>query len=231
MAVALLFVSHPIQTNVVIYILQRMVSIVTFFYLLSFYLFIKAVHLPKGGPKKAILYTGSFCTLILAIWSKEVAITLPLMMIIYYWIFGAKSKKISHRKVILISLSAGIVIGLTAYLFYTSGRHPFFPHWSGPHLGFRWGIKENLYTQANVVIEYLKLLILPLPGKLNLDHDFPLYYSLFQFPTYLSLLTILVLNLFALLEAKRFPHLCFCILWWFVTLIPSSSIWPIWDIM
>jgi len=231
LAVALLFISHPIQTNVVIYIVQRMVSIVTFFYLLSFYLFIKAVHLPKGGPKKAILYTGSFFTFIMAFYSKEVAITLPLIMMVYYWIFGVESRKIALRRGFLIFLSTGSVMGLVLYILFSSGYHYSFPHWSGPHLGFLWGIKENLYTQANVIIEYAKLLILPLPSKLSVDHAFPLYKSLFQFPTYLSLSIVLALNLFALLKARKFPHLCFCILWWFVALIPSSSIWPIWDIM
>jgi len=183
LAVALLFISHPIQTNVVIYIVQRMVSIVTFFYLLSFYLFIKAVHSQKGGPKKAILYTGSFFTFLMAFYSKEVALTLPLIMMIYYWIFGVESRKITLRRGFLIFLSTGSIMGLALYILFSSGYHYSFPHWSGPHLGFLWGIKENLYTQANVIMAYLKLLILPFPGTLNIDHDFSLYKSLFQFPT------------------------------------------------
>jgi len=231
LAVALLFISHPVQTNTVIYIVQRNGEIMAFFYLLSFYLFIQAVHLLGRSLKKALLYIGSFFTFILAIWSKEVAITLPLMIAIYCWIFGIKRDKISLKRSMLIVLSTGSIIGLASYALFSSGVHTSFPHWSGPHLNFRWGIKENLYTQANVIIEYVKLLILPLPSKLNIDHYFPLYNSIFQFPTYLSLPTILVVNLFALIKAKRFPHFCFCILWWFVTLIPSSSIWPIWDIM
>ncbi|MCK5514079.1 MAG: tetratricopeptide repeat protein, partial [Deltaproteobacteria bacterium] len=231
LAVALLFISHPIQTNAVIYIVQRIEAIMAFFYLLCFYLFIKAVHLPRWGPKKAILYTGIFGAFIMALYSKEVARSLPLLMIVYYGIFGLKRRKISLIRGMLLLLSAGSIMGLSAYILYSSGFHSSFPHWSGPHLGFRWGIKENLYTQANVIMEYIKLLVLPLPGKLNIDHDFPLYKSIFQFPTYLSVLTIIALNLFALLKAKKFPLFCFCILWWFITLIPSSSIWPIWDIM
>jgi len=229
-AVAFLFLCHPIQTNVVMYIVQRIEALMAFFYLLSFYLFIEALHL-SGKLKKTLCSIGSFFTFMLAVWSKEVALTFPLMAMVYYWTFAMNKGKISLRKGMLIVLSTGGIIGLAAYALFTSGVHTSLPYWSGPHSGFLWGIKENLYTQANVIIEYIKLLILPLPSKLNIDHDFPLNNSIFQFPTYLSLPTIFIVIALALHKAQRFPHLCFCILWWFIALIPSSSIWPIWDTM
>jgi tetratricopeptide (TPR) repeat protein len=230
-AVALLFLCHPIQTNVVIYIVQRIESLMAFFYLVSFYLFITAVQTSNNKLKKTASAIGCGVTFLLAVWSKEAAITFPLIAMVYYWTFVPHQGRIAPRKVALIIIAGGGIIGLAAYALFTSGVHTVFPHWSGPHATFSWGIKENLYTQANVILQYIKLLLIPLPGSLTIDHYFPVYTSIAQFPTYIAVFLNALVILFAVLKARQFPHLCFCILWWFIVLVPSSSIWPIWDIM
>jgi tetratricopeptide (TPR) repeat protein len=86
-------------------------------------------------------------------------------------------------------------------------------------------------TQANVIIQYFKLLFLPLPHWLNVDHDFPLYRSLFEYPTFLSISILLFLIALAayLIHKKRL--ISFCIFFFFIVLAPSSSIIPLWDFM
>lgn len=99
---ALLFVSHPIQTEAVTYIFQRLASLVTFFYLLPIVLYIKwriASYSPLplwegvrgrvrwGRVIPLLLYLLSLISAILAMKTKENAFTLPLVIMIYEFFF------------------------------------------------------------------------------------------------------------------------------------------------
>jgi hypothetical protein len=88
-----------------------------------------------------------------------------------------------------------------------------------------------LLTQANVIIQYFKLLFLPLPHWLNVDHDFPLYRSLFEYPTFLSISILLFLIALAAYLINKKRLISFCIFFFFIVLAPSSSIIPLWDFM
>jgi hypothetical protein len=82
-----------------------------------------------------------------------------------------------------------------------------------------------------VIVEYVKLLVLPLPSKMNVDHDFPLAQTLFEYPTLLSSVLISALLGLGVYLARGAKALAFAILWFFITLAPTSSIVPIEDIM
>ncbi|MGD0917048.1 MAG: tetratricopeptide repeat protein, partial [Thermodesulfobacteriota bacterium] len=97
--------------------------------------------------------------------------------------------------------------------------------------GWRWSPWENLLTQTNVIIQYFKLLILPLPRWLNIDHDFRVSKSLFEYPTWISVSILLLLVILAISLIKKNRLVSFCIGWFFIVLIPTSSLIPIWDIM
>jgi tetratricopeptide (TPR) repeat protein len=88
-----------------------------------------------------------------------------------------------------------------------------------------------LLTQANVIIQYLKLLFLPLPHWLNADHDFPLSRSLFEYPTFLSVSFLLLLIGLAAYLVNKKRVISFSIFFFFIVLAPSSSIIPLWDFM
>lgn len=72
---SLLFVAHPIQTQAVSYIVQRMASMVALFYLLALYCYAKA-RLAEGSSRKAY-FAGTALAALLAFGSKQNAITLP----------------------------------------------------------------------------------------------------------------------------------------------------------
>jgi hypothetical protein len=79
---ALLFVSHPLATQSVTYIVQRMASMVAMFYLLSIALYMKARLLNKGNTSKILLFTGSFISAVAAMFTKENAFTLPFAIVL-----------------------------------------------------------------------------------------------------------------------------------------------------
>jgi tetratricopeptide (TPR) repeat protein len=220
--ISLLFISNPIQTNVVNYIVQRNGELATFFYLLAFFLFIKGRLL--SGFTKVFFYTGSVFFFFCSSWSKEIGFTFPIMIAIFEFIFMCKDKKMLLNRLAIFSV---FFIPYTIYiLFFFRGNGIIREVQSG-----LWGPWQNLLTQANVIIEYIKLLILPLPGRLNIDHDFKLAEFIFEYPTFVSIITILSLIVLAIYLVRKEKIASFAILWFFITLIPTSSIIPLWEII
>ena len=84
---ALLFGVHPIQTESVTYIISRTELLATFFYLATFLLFI------KGVQKKSIgYYAATVVSAALSMGSKEWAVTLPALLMLYDFLFLSEGK-------------------------------------------------------------------------------------------------------------------------------------------
>lgn len=79
---ALVFALHPVQTQAVTYIVQRMESLSSLFYLLALLLFVKAAKVP-GAVKRLFLYALVGLSYILGFYSKETALTLPAVILLY----------------------------------------------------------------------------------------------------------------------------------------------------
>lgn len=85
---ALIFAVHPIQTQAVTYIVQRMESIASLFYLVALIIFIKACQ-SKSARARLALYAGVLAAYILGFYSKEVVVTMPLVILLFdIWFFG-----------------------------------------------------------------------------------------------------------------------------------------------
>jgi len=78
----LVFVSHPVQTEAVTYIWQRAASMAALFYLASVCFYVKSRSL-HNGPGGKFYYAGSLITAVLAMFTKENTVTLPLMILFY----------------------------------------------------------------------------------------------------------------------------------------------------
>lgn len=88
---ALIFAVHPVQTQAVTYIVQRMESLSAAFYLLSLLLFVRAAC-SSAPVRKTIMYAGVAASYFLAFVSKEVAYTLPAVILLYDFCFIARGK-------------------------------------------------------------------------------------------------------------------------------------------
>jgi tetratricopeptide (TPR) repeat protein len=86
-------------------------------------------------------------------------------------------------------------------------------------------LSQRILTQFRVIIFYISLLVFPHPSRLNLLHDFPLSYSLFNpITTLFSLIAILGAIGLAIRIAKKEHLISFCILWYFGNLVIESSV-------
>ena len=198
---ALLFAVHPIQTQAVTYIVQRMEILASMFMLAGLLLFIKGSEAAKIYAR-VLLYGAVAVSYLLGFFSKEVAITLPAIVFLYDWCFLAKGamKKVAARLPLYLVLIAMLAFFVTRSLpglqeipggstvgFGVQGREPITSLEAGQQqagstdLGFQnISPKGYAFTQFNVLIYYITLLFVPV--NQNLDYDFPISKGLFDIP-------------------------------------------------
>ena len=239
LSTSILFTVHPIETEAVIYVVQRLTSLAVLFYLASLLSFIKArLVLRQENSNRVVtvvLYVLSLVFAVLAMKTKEIAFTLPLIAALYEFFFfeGRMRRRITFLFPMLLML---LIIPLSLLSFHkptgnllsdigaitTASNLP------------RW---DYLLTQFGVVVTYIRLLLFPV--NQNLDYDYPIAHSLFEPRVLGSLLLILLILAGAALMLKRpgrgsTPALrlaSFGILWFFITLSVESSFIPILDVI
>ncbi len=218
---AFIWLVHPLQTQSVTYLVQRMNSLAAMFYVLSMLLYVK-FRLNTGNRSKWLLLAGCILAGMLAFGTKEISATLPVFIALYEWYFfqGLSRPWVKHRALILAGL--GVFIIAISLLYF--GNDPF-ARILNDYNSRDFTLVQRVLTQFRVVILYISLLIWPQPGRLSLDHDIVLSYSLINpLTTLLSMSVIIVLILLALLLAKKEPLISFCIFWYFGNLVIESSI-------
>ena len=220
---ALLFGLHPIQTESVTYIISRTELLAAFFYLATFLLFIKGAK-----TNRFYYYIACFFTSLLAVESKEWAVTLPAMLFLYDYLFLSDStlKSVLSRwkAYVLVALPWGLI----AYVMMTTTL-------SGAGFGIT-GERSitpvtYLLTSFNVLWTYIRILFYPV--NQNLDYSYPIAKTLFEFPTILSFAghLLVVIAAFLLYLRKRWTLIPFGIAWFYITLSPTQSFVPILDVI
>ncbi|MDY6986973.1 MAG: tetratricopeptide repeat protein [Thermodesulfobacteriota bacterium] len=218
---ALIFLAHPLQTQSVTYTIQRMNSMAAMFYLLSLFLYIHG-RLARRGWKTWSFFSFSLLSWILALGSKQIAATLPFIIIIYEWYFFQDLSIPWLRKNIMYLLLPFAVFILVAFVFL--GSHPF-ERIAAIYSYRDFTLGERLLTQFRVVVFYISLMLYPHPSRLNLLHHFTTSHSLWEpMTTVISFVFVGALIGTALRLAKRNRLISFCILWFFGNLVIESSV-------
>ncbi len=231
--IALIFVNHPIQTQAVTYISQRFASLAALFYLLSFLLYI-LFSLSSSVQRRVAAYGGAIISTVAAMLTKEFTITLPFMLALYDIIFlpGSRDDRIKR----LAPFAATLAIIPVLVFFQQGTLHALDSTMRTITAADSSNISRGHYllTQFRVVALYLRLLFIP-AGQ-NVDHDIPVYTSLFDLPvlfSFLLLLTLLGGALWLYGVSKKKPEdpelklTAFGIIWFFVTLSVESSVIPL----
>jgi tetratricopeptide (TPR) repeat protein len=221
---ALVFLVHPLHTQAVTYIVQRMTSMAALFYIMAMLFYVKG-RLAHYRGKRILFFVISLIAGLLAFGTKENTATLPLFILIYeLYFFQDLRLQISRKKVfwiITISCIAGIL--LLSFLISSSQLSKIINYDDRPFT-----LAERLLTQPRVVLHYLSLLSYPEPSRLNFDYDFSLSHSLLSpFATLLAILMIIVMLVLAIYISKNNRLYSFCILWFLGNLVIESSIIPL----
>jgi len=221
---SLIFISHPIQTQSVTYIVQRMASMAGMFYLLSMVLYIKGRL--SFGKTRFFYFAGMVLTYLLGVFTKENVAILPLFIALYEFYFFQNFDLSPKGKNVLFALAGGLLI-LVVLVFIVWGRR--YINLTMEGYQYRtFTMSERVLTQFRIVLYYLTLLIYPHPSRLNLDYDFPISKTILDPPaTLISIFIIAGLIGYSIWTAKKRPMISFCILWYFGNLVIESSIFPL----
>jgi hypothetical protein len=223
----LLFGVHPIQTEAVTYIISRTELLATVFYVAAFLLFTRGIQ-----KRKPVYYIGGFISALLSMMSKEWAVTLPAMIMLYDYLF-LSDKKVST---VLSHWLAFVLAALPWISVYHSLNLT-----SNPSVGFNMVSSSGgttpptvityLLTSFNVLWTYIRLLVLPIHQ--NLDYEYPIAKTLFEFPTLLSFLghIAVVVMAFWLFKKKGWLLVPFGIAWFYIGISPVHSFVPVMDII
>ncbi len=258
---AALFAVHPLMTNAVTYITQRMTALATLFYLAAVVMYACS---QRGGRKSLGWYLPALVFAVAAMKAKEIAATLPLMLALYD--FSFLKGRLWQRTRRLLPFFALIAVCIllapdqfagspppggdgkpsTLYVIHTLKAAPL------DYLTTRFATNpastsvatmtplEYLFTQFRVLATYQRLLLLPV--GLNFAHDYPFYRSLTDSPVLLSLLWHFLLLGSACMvfrvalratgmAALLLRSFAFGIFWFYSALAMECSIIPMDDLM
>ena len=212
LAAALLWTVHPLQTESVTYVVQRVESLMGFFYLLTLYLFIRSV----GSPRPARWQAAAVVACLLGMGTKEVMATAPVMVLLYDRTFAAGSfrKAWQLRRGMYLSLAA-TWLPLPLLIAATGWNR-------GGSVGFNAGVAPGDYwlAQIEAVARYAGLAVWPRPLVFE--------YGPFRFQGLAAVAPFALVTVplaAATLAALRLrPAVGFLGAWFLVILAPSSIV-------
>lgn len=236
---AFIFVSHPVQTQAVTYIVQRAASMATMFYLFSLIMYVTARLISEESGKRIsayLIYALSIIAAVFAMKSKEIAITLPVIAVLYELFFLNRISNLKRLFYLFPILLTMLIIPLS--LLNIGGGIDNIAQDVDSSLRETVNISRTDYlmTQFRVIATYLRLLILPL--NQSLDYSYTIYRSFSNphvFLSFLFLLAIFCCGVYLLYRSRNSDSslrlIAFGIFWFFITISVESSIIPIKDII
>jgi len=236
--ISLVFVAHPIQTQAVTYIVQRFTSMATLFYLSCFVLYIQS-RLVESKFRRYSFYIASVMSAVLAMKTKEIAFTLPVMIMLYEFMFfeGKVKKRLFYLIPIILTM---LIIPLTLITNNSLESKNIEAAFNIANFQNILSRSEYLFTQFRVIVTYMMLMFPPVVQ--NLDYDYPVYHSFFDVNVILSFLflsSLFGLGIYLLRRSSRLNMQnnrilrlsAFGIFWFFIALSVESSIIPINDVI
>jgi len=210
LAIALVWALHPLQTEAVTYVVQRVESLMSLFLLLTLYCFIRSVDAPRPRRWQA----GAIIACYLGAGTKEVIALAPILVLLYDRTFIAGSLAAAWRQRGRVHMALAGTWVILAVMVASTG-------WDrNGTSGFDIGIPPSAYwmTQFEAVARYLALSFWPHPlvfeyGTLWRHHAA----EVLPFAA-----VVVPLAAATLLALVRWPVACFLGAWFFGILAPTS---------
>jgi Flp pilus assembly protein TadD len=222
---AALWLLHPLHTQSVAYIVQRMNGMAAFFYLAAVLAFARG-RLAERPRRRAALFAACAASALLALASKEIAATLPVFLLLTEWVFFQNADTAWLRRRLPLLAAAAGALAVIGWI-YVGGAGAI-ERVLGPYAGGGPGAGERMLTQLRVVVFYVSLMLWPHPARLNLDHDVVFSRSLVDpASTALALAAILAAAVAAALGVRRQPLAAFAVWWFLGNLVIESSVLPL----
>jgi protein O-mannosyl-transferase len=217
-ACTLIWLVHPLNSEIVDYVTQRSEGMLGLFYLLALYCAIRsgAEHGRRWTiATVACCAAGTLC--------KESMVTAPLLVLLYDRMFLFDSwKALAARRVRLYAGLAASWI-LLAVVIRSADRTSAGFDASAPWLGGAVSSWDYLLNQARIIPHYLLLVVWPVDQVVDYGNTRPISWSSVIVPGVLLVIAASVV----LVGLIRRPRMAFPGAWFFITLAPTSSLVPI----
>jgi tetratricopeptide (TPR) repeat protein len=197
---------------------------------------VQTKKLSKRFPtSKVVFYALSVISAVMAMKTKEVAFTLPVVITIYEFFFfgGSWKKRILYLAPLLLTM---FIIPLSLINIDKPLSEVMDDVGEATRVRSSLSRWEYLITQFRVIVTYLRLLVLPI--NQNLDYAYSTYHSFLNpevFFSFLVLLLIFCLGVYIFNRSRAggtsIRLVSFGIFWFFITLSVESSIIPIRDVI
>lgn len=218
--VALLFGLHPIHTESVTFISGRSDVLCSLFFLASLLCFDRFLRIT--AKRRMTLYFLSLIFFLCSLLTKEVAVTLPLVLLVW-WIFFSDEVSVKQRKwKEIFLLLVPFVLLIFIFMFW---RRTILGHWgySGAKLDFFFlGFQTTIW----IILKYVQLLFLPL--KLNAFYDIIAGSKGLNFTALLGLgiIVLALILVFLYVEKRKQKIVVLGLVWFLLTLLPVSNLIP-----
>ena len=221
---ALLFVVHPLQTQAVTYIVQRLASLAALWSIASLGCYVHA-RISESNGKKYLLFLVSFLCVGLGFFTKQNTFVLPLLLVVLELVFFPATRKNTAR-IVLGATVAGVLL-LAVLSFFIE---PLSLRSLDAATRETSSISRSAYflTQLEVVWTYIRMFFWP--SGLHIEHGVVLA-SGFSGSVVVALLGHLAVLAGAVFAIRRFPVFAFGILLYYISHLVESSVIPIRDLL
>jgi len=217
---ALLFVSHPLATESVTYIIQRLNSLAVLWYLLSIICYLRA-RLSNNNRHALIWVSISFLSAILAFFTKENSLSLPFILASIELLFFQKSTKRNESKwwgfiltflVFTVILTVSLIKGGDYFTEITPREgHP-----------FSIGVFQYWISQIVVVVKYATLIVFPVNQVF--DYGMAPINNVFTAHFMGSFILLILIVFFVIRYNNKWALVTFGLLWFLITISPQSVV-------
>ena len=219
-----IFAVHPIHTEAVAWVSGRTDSLCFTFFIAAF-----INYLRYSEAKKNLYLWMTLVFYLLALLTKEMAITFPVIIILYDYIV----KKKTNRE--------GILENAKAYCF-AAGLSLLFMLWRWYVLKdipmrdtYMYFYGKNIYTVIFTMLQtlpyYFRLALAPYGMLYHYSNYLPYQSSLFNLSVIFSLVFFIVIIISAFYLIRRLPEASYAIFFFFITLSPVLNIVPTMNFM
>lgn len=221
-----LWLITPVNSGVVFYIIQRATLLATTFMLVASIAYVKyRVSSQQSAFKKLILIGLCTVSWLIAMFSKENAVLLPLILLCIEVCFF---NTIDVRQVKLKTVAIWMpVISFVFFLFVFILNHHGFIDYSDREFS----LLERLYTQSVVLLVYIQEILFPITVDVSLHRgdDLTIRKSFWNYATVSSSIIIigLILTSLLLLKHEKYKYTGTGVLVFFIGHLLESSIFPL----
>jgi len=218
---ALLFAVHPVHTQAVTYVVQRMTSMGAFFALLALVLWVRGRA--TSGRAAAACFVGWGASGFLAFSCKENFALLPVLTVLLEALLFPGIVHRLRRRWQVAASAAALLASMGALVAWR-----YADVFSIQSAAFQVSAGTRLLTQPRVLWLYLSLLAFPLPSRLHLDYAWTASTGLLSPPSTIAAVAgLAALITVAWAVRKRMPLLAFATAWFLVALALEQTVLPL----